>query len=174
MAISYQSFANTPCSIIRGMVSTGADGTSRILRVGAEGTPLPAGWVTDAGDADNPVFFEKLKAAARRLTGAANDAALSGAVIPGIYFFTQAPQDVAQAALAGSFADGLLLDAPFIESISDVFAVEAGAVAGRANLATVDFETNTDGPTYADFTFAVPNNANQHTLVIKLFHTLTM
>jgi hypothetical protein len=174
MALSYQSFGNTPCAIIRGFYSDAADGTTRVARVGDVGTPLPAGWLPDAGNADNPIFFAKLKNAARRLTGAPNDAALSGADIPGIFFMMAAPQTAAQTALASSFPDGLLLDAPFFESISDLIASEGGVIAGRANLDDIIFETNPDGPTYADIRFLVPNNANQHNLVIKIFHSLTM
>jgi hypothetical protein len=172
MAISYQSFANTPCSIIRAFISTGADGTERFLRVGMPGTPLNTGWVPGAGNADNPVFFQKLLAAAMRLTGVANASELSGVELSVDFFLVMTGNTIALEALQNNWPNGQLLELPLLEAVTPISRSESGV---QANLRNVIFETVSGGgaPTYADLEFAVPNTANQYSVVVKLFHTLT-
>lgn len=176
MAIAYQTFADTPCAIIRAATGTQPDGEFRSLRVGMPGATPPAGQVGTVG---NKVFFEKLKAAAMRLTGAATESGLSNALLSNVFWLSAAPNAHFQAELESLFPNGQLLDFPFIE--------QAGAVSSGSEppflpqFGAVQFE-DTGGaspPTYADFLFTVyPNGADpadidSNIIIVKLFHSLT-
>lgn len=179
MAISYVAFNNTPCSISRGVsASVGDLGAS--LRVGAKGCPLPTNW--GIGTPENPVFFDKLKAAARRLTGSQTDAELSGLNI--VFEFFQWQAGIAAIPPAPSwddilhlyYPDGRLLEAPLFESVTSMSGTY-GTFSSRFGVTLVTFE-NTGGaaaPRYADFALTYDTNeANIHiSAMIKLFHSLT-
>ena len=175
MAKAYAGFNNTPCAIIRGIAGNSGDGAVYGLRVGAVGCAVPTGW--NAGTAENPVFFEKLKVAARRLTGASSDVGLSGVTIPAVFFLWQAGQAAWLSAVQGLFPNGALLLAPFFESISSALGPNALPTLTSFILTDVTFE-NAGGaaPTYADLRVTVSDDATQdtaQTITIKLFHSLT-
>ena len=172
MAFSYIGVANTPCSIIRSVTALVGDGSARNLRVGDENCPLPTGWTDGDGTPVNAVFFAKLKEVAMRLTGAANENALSGASIPAIYLLAQAPNASYLASLQGLYPNGQLLDAPFIENVTPSI---IGGNPGTPFLSGVIFEDTggTSAPTYADFIFAVTAANSTYIFEVKLFHSLT-
>ncbi len=173
MAFGYVAIANTPCAVIQNITALIGDGSSRAVRVGAVGCPTPTGWNADSAPPDNPVFFDKLKAAARRITGAASDAGLSGLTVPTILFLAQGPNAIWDLVrVASGFPNGALLSAPLIEQIglSDTAGNSASLVCTG-----VVFEDNGDeAPRYADFIFAVTAANNNLNFIIKLFHSLTM
>ena len=174
MANAYGGMANTPCSIGR----TGANGAPGdpplALRVGIEGCPLPVGWPAGEAIPDNPIFFEKLKAATRTLTGAQNDNQLSGITLDSFLYQLQEPNPVGLAALRSVYPNGDFLKLPFFESIS--YILQASPPAPFV-IMVVTFE-NTGGaspPRYADLVFTMDNAVNIATIrvIIKIFHSLT-
>ncbi len=175
MAISYAGFHNSPCCIIRTAVGASGDGQYRYLRLGATGCPLPSGWPAGEGTPVNNVFFSKLKAAARQLTGAANDAALSNLTVPMIFFQWQPGQAAWDAALVGTFPDGALLELPFFESISNTLGdLDTISTSFLAQQITFENTGGVSAPTYADIRVQVDDAVNNTLLLtIKIFHSLT-
>ncbi len=176
MAISYQTFADSPCAIVRAAVGTQPDGVTRQLRVGLPGAPGPTGQV---GTIDNKVFFEKIVEAAMRLTGAASKEALSNAVIANAFLLAVAPNVHFQTQLDIAFPGGLLLPRPLIEQANAV--VSASDPPFQPQWGAIQFE-NTGGltpPRYVDFLFIVypdgadPADTDSNILMVKLFHTVT-
>lgn len=174
MANTYTGLANTPCSIIRSATNAAPADPAFQLRVGVKDCPLPTGWTVGSGIPDNPVFFDKLKQAARRLTGAKSDSELSGVVLDREFLEAQAENLLAKANLANNFPDGQLLEFPFVESFTFLF---QGTIAQFLSFEGVTFEDTggASAPRFADFTVIMDNSVNPASIiaVLKIFHSLT-
>lgn len=173
MSFIYGSLANTPCCIIRSGQSSVMD-TDLALRVGANGCALPTGWDVDNGVPYNPVFFDKLKAASRKLVGAVNDAALSAKSINGILYQVQSPNTSYLESLTGSFPDGELLSFPFFENIGAI-SQELSAPFQELNVVVFEDTGGTSAPTYADLHITIDDGSSPANgiYIVKLFHSLT-
>jgi hypothetical protein len=182
MTITYAALNNTPCCITRSVgIETGDTGA--VVRVGVVGCPLPAVW--GIGTPENPVFFQKLKAAAKRLAGVLTDEELSGLVFPFSFFQMQPgipavpPAPSWDEILHLSYPDGRLLEAPFFESVEQAGGPYDSNTAGHAavfRLSDIVFEDTggSSAPRYADMLLDY-DTAEPHSFlpVIKIFHSLT-
>jgi len=177
MALTYQSLGDSPCSISRGLVGEAADGAFRRARVGLANTPVPAGYAGD-GSLDNPVFFRKVLDAGLTLIGSRDPKDLSGIQLANIFFIATRPGNtVLENTLRGTYPNGRLLEAPFVENAS-AMVFEATPAYIQPQWGAVEFE-NTGGlsdPSYCDFLFVVSTDVGQTDsglYMVKLFHSLT-